>query len=215
MAENSTISGLPERIELLRKGRPISRFARDAGVDEGSIRQYLQAKTSPSLDNLVKIARANNVSVDWLATGEGVPDISTGDTDDIPVQRLAFRASAGGGAVVVDEAAQFMRFPRVILGHIGVRPENARILEARGESMAPTINDGDLLVVDVSDQTIAEGKIYTFSIGDDVFVKRLRRTGGRVLIRSDNRDLYPDEETVPSDLPFRLYGRVKWAGRNL
>jgi phage repressor protein C with HTH and peptisase S24 domain len=106
--------------------------------------------------------------------------------------------------------------PRFILKSAGVAPQNARLLEASGESMKTTINDGDLLLVDVSPAaaTIVEGKIYVFSLGNEAFVKRLRRTAGRVIMISDNREMFPPED-VSKHLEMRIYGQVKWAGRNL
>lgn len=81
--------------------------------------------------------------------------------------------------------------------------------------MTPTINDGDLAIVDIAASDLADGKIYVFSIGEDVFVKRLRREPGRILMVSDNADLYPQPEVIPRHEPFSIFGRVKWAGRQL
>ena len=81
--------------------------------------------------------------------------------------------------------------------------------------MRPTIEDGEPLLVDVTDTDIIDGRIYVFTIGDQVLVKRLRRLGRRLLMRADNRDLYPDEEEVPMIEPVRIIGRVRWVGRSL
>lgn len=187
-----------------------------------------ESGTEIPLTSVAALAAAAEIPLKWIVTGRAMerkPPLVYVDAarpvaagaDEVPVQKLAFRASAGSGALAIDEAAGHLRFPRLVLEHVGVRPEHARLMEASGESMRPTINDGDLLLVDISPQaqSIAEGKIYVFSVGEEVFVKRLRAVGGRILIRADNQDLYPGEEPVPPDLPFRLYGRVKWAGRNL
>jgi phage repressor protein C with HTH and peptisase S24 domain len=45
-------------------------------------------------------------------------------------------------------------------------------------------------------------------------VKRLRRIGEDVVMISDNREMFPDEN-VPKEQHMRVYGRVKWAGRSL
>lgn len=71
---------------------------------------------------------------------------------DVPVRKLAFRVSAGTGEVMLDDEASFLRFPRSQLEHSGVRFENARLMESRGQSMVPTINDGDLLLCAVRRQ---------------------------------------------------------------
>lgn len=135
---------------------------------------------------------------------------------DVPLQKLAFRASAGTGTLVMDEAAEYVRFPRAILDHIGVKPQNARLMESSGDSMRPTIDDRDTMCVDVSSTDIVEGKVYVFTIGDQVYVKRLRRGArGQVFMMSDNRDLFPNDEPVPADQTFTIHARVKWAGRSL
>lgn len=172
------------------------------------------------------LAAETEIPLGWIVTGKPMdrlasvihvtPDEPAADAEDVPIQKLAFKAAAGHGSLVVDDQAEHVRFPRFTLSHAGVAPQNARLMEASGESMRDTINDGDLMLVDVSPGAtqIVEGKIYVFSIGNDAYVKRLRRSGERIMMISDNRDMFP-EETVPTHLPFRVYGRVKWAGRIL
>lgn len=45
-------------------------FAKRAGIGYSTVHNYLQGVSSPTLENLVSLARAGNVSVEWLATGE-------------------------------------------------------------------------------------------------------------------------------------------------
>lgn len=85
----------------------------------------------------------------------------------------------------------------------------------RGRAREPWRAAGDLLLVDIRTAEIIDGKIYVLTIGEDVKVKRLRRRGKRLFMRSDNRDLYPDEDEVPSDEPVAIIGRVKWVGKSL
>lgn len=51
-------------------------FARRCGVSEGAIRKYLLG-ASPSTENLIAMASAANVNIEWLATGRGVKQRST------------------------------------------------------------------------------------------------------------------------------------------
>lgn len=144
-----------------------------------------------------------------------VADAQISLDEDVPLQKLAFTVSAGHGNVTIDESASSVRFPRAILDHIKVKPQNARLMESNGLSMWPTIDDGDLMVVDVSDTAIADGRIYVFSIGGEAFVKRLIRGDGVVIMKSDNRELFPHDEEVPKHAYFKIFGRVKWTGRSL
>ncbi len=46
-------------------------FASKCDASEGTIRRYLRGEAFPPLDTLEKIAEAADVSLAWLATGEG------------------------------------------------------------------------------------------------------------------------------------------------
>lgn len=55
---------------MLIDGKSVNSFAQSCGVSEGSIRQYLNG-TIPRMDKVVQIAKAAQVRLEWLATGEG------------------------------------------------------------------------------------------------------------------------------------------------
>lgn len=182
---------------------------------------------SPPLPALVLAALAaeTEIPIDWIVNGRSIerrPPMLTGTPEqliaegaDVPLQKLIFRASAGHGTPVMDTSAEYVRFPRAILDRIGVKAMSARLMESAGESMRPTIEDRDTMVVDVSSTDIIEGKVYVFSIGGEIYVKRLRRVGDQIMMMSDNRELFPRDEAVPADQPFTIHGRVKWTGRSL
>ncbi len=65
-------SGLfTHRLKSVMVGQSNLSFAEKCGLSEGTLRSYLKGKTSPPLDTLVIIAKAGNVDLAWLATGEG------------------------------------------------------------------------------------------------------------------------------------------------
>jgi hypothetical protein len=187
---------------------------------ERSIKQYwryVEGHDVP-LSILLKICEVTGIPESYLILGKSPgldENISTGPSPAAAVQLLAFCASAGDGVLVLDEAAKFVPFEQETLERLRVHPENARLLTAAGDSMRPTIEDGEPLLVDIADTDVIDGRIYVFTIGDQVLVKRLRRLGNRLLMRADNRDLYPDEEEVPMIEPVRIIGRVRWVGRSL
>ena len=67
MKENN---GFSDRLSSLVGDEDVRPFARKCGVTETSIRNYLKG-TEPTRPTMVKIARACNVTVGWLADGEG------------------------------------------------------------------------------------------------------------------------------------------------
>ncbi|WP_182915325.1 S24 family peptidase [Rhodopseudomonas palustris] len=190
------------------------------GKSEPQIRRY-EAGLDIPLTVVAALAVETEIPLDWIASGRpmqrrlpaSVAAVGSTDGEDLPVRKLAFKVD-DSGALTLDDAAGQVQFPRAILQRVGVAPANARLLEAFGESMTPTLSDGDLLLIDVGATKIVEGKIFVFSVGADAFIKRLRRIGDRVLMISDNREMFPEQE-VPSGAPFSIYGRVKWAGRSL
>lgn len=196
------------------------------GKSESHLKRY-ESGTDIPLTVVAALAAETEIPLAWIVSGKAMdrlpplvritPDQPNNEyADDVAVQKLAFKVAAGRGALMLDDTQKYHSVPRFILQSAGVAPQNARLLEASGESMKTTINDGDMLLVDVSPTatTIVEGKIYVFSLGDEAFVKRLRRTGGKVIMISDNREMFPPEE-VPEESAMRIYGQVKWAGRNL
>lgn len=203
-----------QRLKSLIGNETQSSFAARAGISQSAFNRILHGG-DPSLDSLIGIAKAAGVTVGWLAAGEDAPAPAP-VTHELGIQMLAFRASAGdGGVLVVDDDARVSPFSRDVLDRLHTRPEHARLLYAAGDSMRPTIEDGDPVLVDISDTDVIDGRIYVFTIGDHVLLKRLRRRGRKLLMRADNRELYPDEEEVPTVEPVRIIGRVRWVGRSL
>lgn len=48
-----------------------SAFARKCGIEQATMAGYFSGKSSPTVENSVKIAASNGISLTWLVTGEG------------------------------------------------------------------------------------------------------------------------------------------------
>ncbi|MGH6729751.1 MAG: S24 family peptidase, partial [Sphingomicrobium sp.] len=85
-----------------------------------------------------------------------------------------------------------------------------------GDSMAPTLNAGDDLLVDLGDcqERLRDG-IYVLRIDDSVVVKRLaiNPMGQRMTVQSDN-PAYSDWPDCGLD-EIHCIGRVIWSGRRV
>lgn len=135
----------------------------------------------------------------------------------ISVPRLSLGASAGPGSLDEDErAAGVMAFDANWLRHLGVRPQHVSIIRVDGESMAPTLNDGDEIMVDHDDDgaRLRDG-VYVLRLDGVLMVKRIalgpRR--GVFSVLSDNSH-YPDWIDIDPGL-VTIVGRVVWTGRRL
>lgn len=203
----------------------VSRFgtqaalARAAGLHPGTIQKYASGG-EPLRPALVAIARAAGVSVEWLATGEG-PMRSELETEReklgeyIFVPRYNVRAAAGAGAVINDErVVDHLAFKSEWVHRaLGADPARLLLIEAMGDSMAPTIDDGDLLLVCTREPHFRDDGVYLIRRDQGLSVKRLRRRpGGAMVISSDNPNYGSDE--IPAD-QVDLVGRVIWSGGKL
>lgn len=84
--------------------------------------------------------------------------------------------------------------------------ESTFLCRAEGESMAPRINDGDLLIVDKREE-ILNGDIIVFPVNTDFFVKQFfRHPDGSIELRSLNPEFPP--LSYPEDDPFVPFGKV-------
>lgn len=97
-----------------------------------------------------------------------------------------------------------------------VNPRFAEVLVAVGDSMEPTIRDGDLLLLDRSIDRVVDNGIYVLVLAGMVLLKRIQtRRDGSVVLKSDSERY--DDETVPAgEVPdLRIEGRVRWFGRTI
>ena len=88
-------------------------------------------------------------------------------------------ASAGAGAHNEDETMSLISFDKQFLkSKLGIaNHKNLHTISASGDSMQPTINNGDLLFIlpfENENNTIKDGAIYVLNCDSSLFVKRIR-----------------------------------------
>jgi len=132
----------------------------------------------------------------------------------VEVTRLDVGASAGPGGLVESEAR---RRPGALdpglLRQLGVRPAAASMIRVQGESMLPTLADGDEILVDRDRcRLAARPALYVLRIDGVVMVKRLRALGAEVEVVSDN-PAFPARLCAAEEV--EVIGRVVWLSRAL
>ncbi len=195
--------------------------AEAAGVSVASLQRYLAEEVEPPFSAVARLALAARASIDWVATGHGQmqSDVASfSDAEFTFIPRLAVEVSAGHGLDVENEAVlDRLAFKRSwIEGQIAVNPSNLVIVTARGDSMLPTFNDGDVLLVDTSRTDRREDGIYVIRTDHGVIAKRLCfGFDGGVTVISDNPSYPPREYDADHAEHLVVAGRVVWAGRKL
>jgi hypothetical protein len=144
------------------------------------------------------------------------PDAATA-TDYVLIPHLDIGASAGSGAEPGGEApVAILAFQSGWVRSVASgRPEALSVIQVAGDSMLPTLADGDNILVDTDDRERLRDGIYVLRTDDALLVKRLSVNPAtrRLTIRSDN-EAYPSwDDCDPGSVA--VIGRVVWVGRRL
>jgi phage repressor protein C with HTH and peptisase S24 domain len=222
-----------ERLQVILTHWPSAdRLARSMGVSPSAFRKWLKGEAEPSRERLVALAHATGVGVAWLAEGEGpepvfeavsgsrqrqgVRDVSD-EIDWAEFVLLPRRPEAAAAGSVTPAAPSGSEF--IALRHdwvrtmCGVEPEKLVLETAIGESMTPTIKDGNTLLIDSTDQTFRNFGIYVLEINGQRLVKRVQRKhDGSLVLISDNTAYQPDTVDKEEASNVKVVGRVVWAG---
>lgn len=222
-----------DRLKMARKNAKVTQaqLAKLVGTTQGSISD-LESGRNRTTTNLVAIAGILNVSPTWLSTGKGemtaLPALQSNisadfrpisiwddgtpvDSDEYAIPFYKdFRVACGSDTEGVAPADEWrrLRMSRATIERIGSHHDRVFATLADGDSMSPTINDGDTIWVDMSKETVKDGKIFVFEHGGLFMCKRLYRLPNhRLRVVSDNGAVYP-EFTITIDDSFRLIGWV-------
>ncbi|MDE0109950.1 MAG: XRE family transcriptional regulator [Bryobacterales bacterium] len=121
--------------------------------------------------------------------------------------RRDLRLAAGSHSFSdIEPAAGEVRFRLDWLRAQNLRASNLALLDAAGDSMAPTIRDGDSVLVDESRIEPVHGRVFAMRTVDGPLVKRLRKRRDRWWADSDNQE----HESRPILREDRLLGLVVW-----
>lgn len=210
-------TGFSDRLKELLEGQSARSFAQKAGMGDSTLRAILNG-AMPRLDNLLRIAEAAGVSVEWLATGkESNKSQSDFEAEFALIPGYNVQVVAGHGSLVGNESpTRELAFQRTWLRYRGLHESHLALVFAKGDSMEPTISDNETLMVDTSEQKLRDGHIYVIRNGDHLLVKRIQTLwNDGVQLLSDNKE-YPPQEISRSDLnSLEVIGKVVWVGKDL
>ena len=200
----------------VERGEDFAGLSRMLGRNSAYIQQFVRRGVPKRLgeEERRKLARYFEVSESLLG---GPPDAAS-TSGLIAVQQHPVRVSAGPGAVVIGEVGKpyFAFDERWLKSLTPTPPDKLSIVRVEGDSMTPTLNAGEDILVDLADcaERLRDG-IYVLRVDDALVVKRLalNPVGGRVTVQSDN-PAYPDWPDCGID-EINCIGRVIWAGRRV
>lgn len=221
LVESSVILHLDQIGERIRRLVDLfenrDKAAEVAGRSTDALNRWMKGETEPTFSALARMASRKGVSLEWLASGSGEMTLSEFTPEDgyVFIPRYEVRASAGTGQIVESENLKgFLAFQADwIRSRLRRNPSNLVVLEAYGDSMRPTIKDGDIMLVDISEDRVRGPAIYVVRAGNEAIVKRVElKLDGSLLVKSDNPAY--EAMTIRSDSAdeLRVIGKVVWTG---
>jgi phage repressor protein C with HTH and peptisase S24 domain len=166
----------------------------------------------------VTLAKILRCSMDWLG-GLSDADERSGGPDEPPGFKAPRRLTVPPLLDLSDQARHPGQaacvFEYELLAQISSDPSNVSRLTIHGPTMAPTLLDGDLVLVDQGKTAILQGSLYALSFGgDSLIVNRLEtRPGGVLRILSDNSEITPPYEVAINQV--QIIGQIIWQSRTL
>ena len=217
-----------ERLRAARTAadyRTAAAFARVVDMDEVTYRSYENGNRKLTTDAARAIAEQLGVRWEWLLFGE---DVREGAGEMQPLRKrqadgmlsiaeLEVRAYAGAGALeTIEDVRHEWKMPRDLVRGQTSAPETAlRLITVYGDSMVPTLQPGQRVMVDTEDKTPSPPGLFVVWDGLGLVVKRLELIPHSepltVRLRSDN-DRYSDYERTLDEayIRGRVVGLWKW-----
>lgn len=181
------------------------------GLSKGTISHWLNGHTKPRGKNLTVLAGALRCKPEWLQFGVGGNDAKNQSFNDIPILNVEL-AAGYGASIDLEKIQDRMPISTEWLFENNLSASSLAIVKISGDSMLTRLQDGDMLLVDVSDKKPVSGKVYAIATDDELRVKRLyRRTDGSWIISSDNKHdpAYQDEIISHNNFErLRIIGRA-------
>lgn len=212
MVENKK-QDFAERLSSLmaEKGITVTELSESVGVTYEMVRRYTIGAATPRPKTRDKIASFLGTTGSYLEYGMGEPTENDDVKPDVPrpvpdvyrIDVLDLTLSAGPGTYMLSDSIEVLYAIEFTSDHartlFGNRtPEEVKVMTVNGDSMAPTLNSGDRLFVDVTVRSFKTDGVYTFVFGKTFHVKRLQMQGNRLAVLSDNpgyEKWYIDEDT--------------------
>jgi phage repressor protein C with HTH and peptisase S24 domain len=160
-----------------------------------------------SKPGLVAAQAVFGCSANWLDTGEGSMTLSSHDVvipgalrvvtldDDspllykIPKVTLKLQAGVTGFQTEPDRRdGGTMGLSKNWADRRGYAPEHLLAIEVKGESMEPTLYEGDTVIINLADKNLVDNAVYAVNYEGESLVKRITRDGGQWWLSSDNQD---------------------------
>ncbi|MBF7687050.1 S24 family peptidase [Acinetobacter rathckeae] len=197
---------------------------RGTGAGRATISGWVNGTNKPSAKHIGALAQTLKVTEGWILYGvKGNPTLENIrvwdehtplDSDEVEVPYFKdFRFACGHGSVGEAMANQSskLRLTKLVLRNLGIQHSETFAADASGESMSPTIKNGDTVYVDMGKKIIKDGKVFAICHGGLFMIKRLYNLPlGGVRIVSDNAVEFPEVRLSAQQIKEEEFEIVGW-----
>ena len=197
------------------------------GLSKGTVSKWVSGTNIPSASVLPDLAKTLHTTPDWLINGGGIPlsnvamysvevwdDNTPLDEDEVEIpffKDFSFACGSGSISEAIANETRKLRMSKATLRNLTIAKDNAVAATASGDSMSPTIKDGDTIHIDLGRKNIKDGKIFAVCIGGLFYCKRLYNLPfGGVRIVSDNSDEFPEIQLTAEQIKEQEFQVTGW-----
>ena len=207
-------------VDQLTQGNK-KQFAELTGKSASHIYKICRGVSRPSMVYLQSLYDNFKVDLTWLLTGEqsegGQVTGAAPGKEIVYAPMFDVQASAGTGASVgAEDISDYFALDKGFLSRqLGVSGENLAFVTISGDSMLPTFQDGDQVLVDMSSREANSEAAYLLKTDDGLMAKRLKRSNYKLSVVSDNPD-YPSWTINLAELEDNpVLGKIVWCARTV
>lgn len=148
-----------------------------------------------------------NLDLERLLAQPGIMAVKTGDasaqdpndpldfsTQDsyYRIQLVELKLSAGFTGFQAQASGlgepRFLTVPPYWIDKTGYSPDRLIAIHVKGESMEPSLYEGDLVIINTADTQMADGAVFAVNYEGEAVIKRLSRDMGQWWLTSDHPD---------------------------
>ncbi|MBF7683009.1 helix-turn-helix transcriptional regulator [Acinetobacter sp. B5B] len=197
---------------------------RATGAGRATISGWVNGTNKPSAKHIGALAQTLKVTEGWILYGikeniildtVKVWDENTPlEEDEVEVpffKDFSFACGYGSICDIEQKPTEKLRLPKVTLRSRGIQYNQSVAAMASGESMSPTIKDGDTVHIDLGKKTVKDGKVFAICHGGLFMIKRLYNLPmGGIRVVSDNTVEFPELRLTAQEIVDQQFEIVGW-----
>jgi phage repressor protein C with HTH and peptisase S24 domain len=215
MPKKEDDTNLSARIGLLvGKIGGLNVAAEAAQVGRATVQTWRTGKARPPFVEMARLCSAAGVSLEWMATGEGEPDLSS-QPRTVWLRVLTAHESGApmSGLLPTDEFAVHHEF----LTSRGLSEGTAAIVRTQGDAMAPDYPEGTLLLLDTRPNVVTEDGYWVMGAAAgparaaSYSFRHVAIENSGLVLTANNKRIRTEVLIISPRHELKVWGKVVWA----